>query len=349
MCKVDRMRNWLLVMSVLVLGCGDNSRTCGLGTKVEDGVCLPSVTCGAGTIVDEETGDCVLDGTRICAIGTRFDPVTRTCQIDPSACQNGTVLIGGECLDPTAGMIVDLEEGPEPNGLEYLERSTIPAGRISVQGSTFIVHGTLAPRGGKPDADTYTISVPGPTLLEITVAGVGGVATGFYMDDALFGRYGIDIGHTSSTRQVYVDAQGAELSVADTGVLYDIVNMQGLSGEGGRGDYYLSVTPIPMPAPTLLEFPSTTTGMAPRDQILFYQATLPPSAYHDVRLAMPSSLATAALIVTTPATTNPQRGAEDDEFPGAPAHVRARDTALIMVDNGYALGGAPIEFTLTLE
>jgi hypothetical protein len=246
-------------------------------------------------------------------------------------------------------MIVDLEEGPEPNGLGYIEASTSPAGNISVQGDTFVVHGTLAPRDGRPDIDTYSIAVPGPTLLEISVDGVGGVATGFLAGDSWYGRYAIDIGRDSSTRQVFVDAGGIELSVVDTGVLFDLVTLQGLNGEGGSGAYYLSVKPIPMPTPTVLEVPSTTTGTAPRDKIMFYQAAFTPPGFHDIRLAMPSPLAGAALLTTTLAGTDPRRSVEDDEDLGAPAHVRANGEVVIMVDNVYAFGAGPIEFTLTVE
>ena len=90
--------------------------------------------CGFGTIADEETGDCVPDGTVVCTNGTRFDPLTGACEIDPAACQNGTVLIDGACVDPAVAVVADLQEGPEPNGLGMIEASDAQAGNITLDG-----------------------------------------------------------------------------------------------------------------------------------------------------------------------------------------------------------------------
>src|SRR4051812_30736058 len=82
--------------------CGDNSRQCGNGTTDMNGVCVGGEGGGAS-----------------CGDGTVLDPATNTCVIDPNACQDGTVLVGNQCVD-TGTLTPDIEEGSEPNGLGLL-------------------------------------------------------------------------------------------------------------------------------------------------------------------------------------------------------------------------------------
>src|SRR4051794_40483429 len=76
-------------------GCGDNSATCGPGTTNVDGVCTSDGgnTCGPGTKADA-SGTCVPDGSVVCSDGTKLGTDGK-CEIDPNACQDGTVLVGG--------------------------------------------------------------------------------------------------------------------------------------------------------------------------------------------------------------------------------------------------------------
>ena len=114
------MKAYLALAVLVLVSCGDNSKECGSGTHDKNGVCLGDGACGPGTKLDTTSGECVPDGSMICTDGTVFDPTTSTCKLDPNACQGGTVLIGGQCVDPTAGDVVDVEEAPEPNGLGLL-------------------------------------------------------------------------------------------------------------------------------------------------------------------------------------------------------------------------------------
>lgn len=331
------MRNWVLGAFVLAIGCGDNSRSCGVGTKVEDGVCVPSLTCGPGTIADEETGECVADGTHVCTNGTRFDVVTGACQIDPGSCQNGTVLVGDACVDPTAEMIVDLEEGPEPNGLGFVEDSTAPAGRAMLKPSgPFVVHGTIAPHGDAPDVDTYLVTVDGPTIVEISTDGVGGLAAGF----AVGPRLGIDLGGDTSKARIYARAAGTfELSVGDMRTMLDHTNV------GGAGEYYLSLSPFAVPPPTVVSVPSTTTGSLAHGDLALYQATFPtthPASWYLVSLDMPAALAVGAVTISVERST---------EVDGQPAQIKTQvaGTELIVVDTNVSLVPGPVSFTLTIE
>src|ERR1041384_6096525 len=107
------------------IGCGDGSRACGAGTTDVDGLCVPSstITCGDGTKLDNAQ-----------------------CVVDPASCQAGTVLIGHRCVDPTSGLVIDLEESTEPNGAAIVagvEPSAAPAGAIALKpaGEAFVIHG----------------------------------------------------------------------------------------------------------------------------------------------------------------------------------------------------------------
>src|SRR5690606_37195538 len=159
-------------------------------TIEEGGACLPAAMCGFGTTPEPESGECVPDGSVVCTDGTVFDVLTGTCMVDASACQNGTVLINGACVDPTAGLVVHVQEGPEPNGLGVLEASLAQAGNIALpsagSGESFVIHGTINPHRDDnedgaldPDVDTYVLTVAAPTFVRITADGVNGTAAGF--------------------------------------------------------------------------------------------------------------------------------------------------------------------------
>ena len=142
MCNPRRMSKRLAGLAfVMLAACGDNSRECGPGTIEDNGACVPEATCGFGTHQVPGTYECVPDGTA-CSDGTVFDPLTGQCKIDPSACQGGTVLIGDACVDPAAGLVIDAEEGPEPNGLGILEASDQEAALALARRNPAVRHGS---------------------------------------------------------------------------------------------------------------------------------------------------------------------------------------------------------------
>src|SRR5690349_15490618 len=186
-------------------GCGDGSRSCGPGTMDVDGECVPSsvITCGDGTKLDNAQ-----------------------CVVDPASCQAGTVLIDHRCVDPTSGLVVDLEESREPNGVAIVagvEPSAVPAGVIALKpaGEAFVIHGHLTPfrdadGDGQldPDFDTYLFTVNGSALLSISVDGTGGAQGAFYLiGDArgtvpTYERYGLNLTGDTSERQLFLPTAG---------------------------------------------------------------------------------------------------------------------------------------------
>ncbi len=376
MCKVGRMHKCsagLAVMAIAValsgLGCGDNSRDCGPGTIEEAGSCIPAATCGFGTREHPETGECLPDGSVVCSDGTVFDALTGSCKIDPAACQNGTVLIEDSCLDPTANLVIDAQEGPEPNGLGFIEQSEAQAGNITLKGignGAFVVHGTIDPWRDfnsdgtlEPDVDTYLVTTDVPTFLRITADGVGGTAAGFVAiaevegDDPLadWQRVGLSLVSDTSVRQVYLPRAGTyRLAIADTRTLIEYVTAGFATAAPGdeTSEYYVSLAEQAQPAATLLAVSNgtaTVTGTLASDELAVYAVQLG-SGLNTVRLAMPSALATAAFVVTRDGEF-----AVDARETSSPARALVGDVApttntLIIVDQAYTLLPTSVSFTL---
>lgn len=257
------------VVAAAAVACGDNSAECGPGTTNVDGVCTGggsgSGTCGSGTT--NTNGVCVPN----CTDGTMFDP-TQGCVFDPGQCHDGTVYIAGKgCVDPTAGLVVNVDEGAEPNGLgivvdhstqDPLEaNATVPAGQLTIQdiGQTEVVHGYIKPfqdedGDGIPDgdADAYTVHVSQPTLVNIAIDGIGGVEGGMVAVEALTGpsdplapyrRELLNIDGDTATRQMLFPAAGDyAIVVCDSRTL----EIGGPFG-GSAAEYYMSISQVAMP------------------------------------------------------------------------------------------------------
>ncbi len=75
----------------------DNQTSCGGGTVLDDqtGECVPEATCGAGTVADPLSGLCV--PAIECGLGTVLDPTSNTC-VPEQVCGAGTVNVDGACV-----------------------------------------------------------------------------------------------------------------------------------------------------------------------------------------------------------------------------------------------------------
>lgn len=225
-----------LSCAVAVAGCNADDR-CGEGTVEVDGACVPEGgggECGPGTI--EQDGECVPDGSVICETGTTFDAETGTCVPDITGCAEGTILVEGECVPEGEVREADLEEAAEPNdGL--LANDDFAQFELPAVGESTLLHGCITPYrdvldsdgnevpdgDGEQDADVdaFVFAATEPTLLTITVDGVGGAVGGFQMlalddplDDDGWARFGINLTGDTAQQQVFLPVAGNYLFLA---------------------------------------------------------------------------------------------------------------------------------------
>lgn len=357
------MKRFLLVAMLVGAGCGDNSKDCGPGTEDHGGVCVAVASCGAGTAPDPATGQCVPDGSMICTGGTVFDPSTSSCVPDPSLCQDGTVLVGDECVIPGT---VDLEEGPEPNGLGLLgETSSNPAGIVALKpvGEHFVLHGHINPYQdvdgdglNDPDVDAYTVTVAGPSLLHVSADGLHGLAAGFVAVASVdptnplytWTRFGINLTADTSDRQLFLPAAGTYvLAISDTRSLF----LQGGAAGNPMAEYYVTIDALDMPAPTPLAG-NTVSGTIGGD-VQFYAPAMG-TGINDVLLDMPQTQANAS-VVTLDASSFKGFADESTDIFGDPLPAEmvaggftTPDSAIVVVDDTYNYALGPAQFTLTV-
>jgi hypothetical protein len=338
------MRNSILALVALLGGCGDNSRSCGDGTVVMNGFCVPA-GCGVGTVADEETGECVPDGTIVCSNGTRFDPVTSQCQIDPAACQHGTVLVDGACVDPATGTVANLSEGPEPNAMNIIEVGDSRAGNIVLGTASFVIHGTIQPHAGSPDVDTYVLEVTEPTLVHVSADGLG-INTAFVVMSpgiASWQRFAINLSGDTSQRDVFLPKPGTYLfAVSDTATMFDYADTGNPGMASATGEYYVSVTARALPAPMTLT--STDSGTLASGDLAFYAATVPSGA-HPITVAMPSEFAVSSVVITATSFF----AFDDEDTTAARITTAGIGEALIVVDHVYALSPSSVAYSVSIQ
>ncbi len=350
-------------MLLVAAGCGDNSQECGPGTIDKDGVCVPSAMCGPGT-TDSGMGTCIPDGTSVCADGTKFDPATDRCLLDPNACQGGTILVGNACVDPTTQLTVDLEEAFEPNGLGLLgEASTTPAGVFvpnPVGGSPFVIHGHIRPfedanGDGQidPDIDTYEVMVTAPTVLRITAIGLGGIDGGFVAVDmdtsgalGTWQRLGFDLSGTASRRDLYLPSAGTYLiGIADARTLV----IPGSAAGGDNAEYYVTVEmlDVPTPSPLALAASNASATGTIGSAVSLYTITLP-TGTATIKLAMPAVQALASEVIA--AGDAVIAVANETGMPAtASLAVTGPSDTTIVVDDVVNYAVEPVPYTLTIH
>jgi len=344
-----------------LVGCGDNSKQCGEGTNDLDGdnICQPDETepvlCGDGTSLDMLTGECVPD---------------------PSLCGGGTVLINGMCQDPTEGLVIDLEEGPEPNGFDP---GSTPAGTITLKppgGAGFVIHGCVQPvDNNSPDLDVYLLTVSQPTLLEITADGVGGLAGGFIAlgDDPVLSswfRLGINLTSDTSKRQLLLPTAGSyELVMTDSRTLLPITqNGEGFPVAGnpdGSSCYYATVKQLAFPSSESLDLVNGAAGTI-GSELRFFNASFPtgltsligvidPEDLDDDGIPDIDSRAASSLVLIN----NGQLRQINDSGDGFPANtpvstmlfggIEQGDVPIVVLDYVWNMTPFPADFRIDVE
>ncbi|MFT3696068.1 MAG: hypothetical protein QM831_23220 [Kofleriaceae bacterium] len=317
----------LLVLAVVVAGCGDNSEMCGTGTKRVDNVCVPSndgITCGFGTVLDHASG---------------------TCMPDPTVCRDGTVLIDGTCQDPSANVAIDLEEAAEPNGFESNAHAAGIFTPKDAIGAGFVIHGCIKPDGNTPDVDVYQLSVTAPMLLDVTSAGVGGLVGGFEMlpgQDGLgeYTRIGVATMSQTAKREVFLPSAGTyEFVVADTRTL---LTGQSAGDPNGTTCYYVTLTHEATPSPTPLSVPVGTNDTFDNGKLAFYSANLK-NGFNLLAMSVADSDMVPALDVIVDGVYRPQLTAADAIIAGVPDGT----STLIVADYISNVSYLPVDYVVS--
>ncbi|MFN0246501.1 MAG: hypothetical protein ACKV2T_06310 [Kofleriaceae bacterium] len=343
---MKRLTGFLLCVAAAgLIGCGDNGAECGEGTVLDDGFCVPT-----GTTVS-------------CSDGTILDETTNTCVIDPASCQAGTVLIDGACVDPTAEVTVDVTEAVEPNALGFFgEPSDDPAGDFmlkAVGGAAVVLQGNLNPQADRDDDgeqeadfDTYLFDAAGPTLLEISVDGVGGAAGAFAIlngdSESLLGwvRFGVNRLGDTGKRQVYLPQGGIYiLVVSDTRSF-----VQSLAVGDANNKYYASIKQLAVPTSTAL---TVTGGVAraldtlPAGEVKLYTAPFG-QGLNDISYLIDNLNIRGSIVVTE---NGGARAVANED--GGPAFVQiggiaATDNVLVVADQLINTNGSATAFDLQI-
>jgi hypothetical protein len=363
----------LAVLALLHTGCGDNSEQCGPGTISIDNICIPSGACGPGTTYDAMAGLCTPDGSVVCTDGTKFDTALGICVIDPSSCQDGTVLINGACADPTGGLVIDVEEGPEPNGDNIIESSTAPAGLVpalkDVGGSGIVLHGFIAPFRDidgdgllDPDVDTYVVTVAGPTLVKVTADGVHGVLGAFavFADVAQadplaqYLRVGLSLTGDTSKRQLFLPRAGQyQFVIGDSRTFYQYTTGGPLDAAPGGGEYYVTIDQLSPVTPTSLTKTgnvATVSALFASDETKFYSVAMG-SGENLITLDMPYVQSRGGVVAMRDSTV---LGASDEGTAGQPAQLMVNGFAadqpgVIVADPEYNTASEPVPFMLSVQ
>lgn len=343
----------LAALLAATAGCGDNSVTCGDGTHAEDGVCLPDKACGTGTI--EVNGSCVPDGSVVCTQGTVFDMASGTCVLDPDACADGTTLVDGACVpdDELLMGAADHVERAEPNDGQGGVAGAFDAPALD-QSTTFYGCVTAtedADGDGNLDADydAWLVTASGPTVLEITTDGIGGLSAGFIVVSAdashpaeldSWQRIGINLTGDTAKRQVYLPAAGRyALFVTDARSLF--------LGDAGAGTpstcYFSTVKRVAMPAATALTVPSQA-GMDDGNVKVFTYTAPAEGAVLDLSLNTDAPALSPAFISLRGSTIH--RAAAGDPPFDTVGGLASGDVVSVIVDAVYNYGVAPQAYTI---
>ncbi|CAN5136723.1 hypothetical protein BH11MYX1_BH11MYX1_49990 [soil metagenome] len=326
---MNRLPVWVLAALALA-ACGDNA----VGT-----------TCGAGTVATN--GECVPDGSMVCAQGTKYDVATATCVVDPTACGEGTALLNGVCVADDDALAADLQEAAEPNDSSGAGQFNVPALDAAVT-----LHGCVTPTAtGGRDFDPWLMHADGPTTVEITSDGVHGLSGGFVVLDssgnpllADFRRFGVNLTGDTSQRQVFLPAAGDYvLAMDDTRAL-----LFGTAAGSAKTCYFGTIKHVATPVATAFTFPSSAGADSGKVRILSFDAT----ATGDI---LDLALATTSTTMI-PSMTIMRKGAlvgvANGDAQGTPAFWTlagfdtTNDQAQVVIDPVYNYGLVPQAYSL---
>ncbi|MFK7989238.1 MAG: hypothetical protein AB8I08_24680 [Sandaracinaceae bacterium] len=336
--------------------------TCAAGTtrNAMTGACEPDVECGTGT--SPMGGECVPDGTVICADGTMFDMDTGTCvpNDDLATCAEGTTLIDGECVPDDETLMGETFAAAEPDdptfdgtpatfippavGMEVTAEGCITAADFDMDGEIDV------------DRDVFSFAVSAPGLYRINVDGLGGLAAAFFVapdDGPLFDqnwlRFGLNYAGDTSERQVYLPRAGNYSIFVFDARSFDVDSGFGPPVGNTETCYFMTVEALEVPTATpITDDMATGTLGAPQ----FFSATSVGRQSLTVRLFESQPAAVAGLVIDRAGDVLTNASAagfmEDQAYNFSPG-LNADETLLIVVDTVYSLTTEDIPWRLQLE
>jgi hypothetical protein len=231
----------LLLLSAASLAACGSSVTCGEGTRLEDGACVPEAlaSCPAGQA--RVNGAC----TNPCKAGTQF--ADGSCTVAASVCGPGTELLDGTCrvADPMARVTV--RERAEPNdGTDNGTPFTLPA-----QGAAPVVLGGVvgaADKDGLADFDVFLFTATAGQRILVDAVAVGAPAVAVVLEPVepagKLARFVASTGGRGASRELVLPVGGQwTLSVTEPG---NLVQLGGGPVRGGETfTYAVSVSTLP--------------------------------------------------------------------------------------------------------
>ena len=342
-------------LAVSTGGCASDTE-CGTGTTEVDGTCVPTDSvCGENSQWDDTSkqcvgqsvcaagtslmgNECVPDGSVICETGTTW--AEGKCVADITGCATGTVLVAGECVPFDETLTGDIVEAPEPNDVG----DTPGMFALPAVGEHITIEGCVNPtvdsdEDGQidPDFDAYVFSVAGPTLIDVTVDGVGGLTGGLQVlatdptiADTGWTRIGVDLVGDTAKRQVYLPAAGAYALLLTDG--RSIVS--GLAAGGKDTCYFATVENVAIPAPTPL-VDNAATGVLGATVDFYSYEPISEGAILFPTVTAPSDSAAAGVVTMVSDTFRNANGFAGFGAPAAAAvmGLTSADSVAIAVDS----------------
>ncbi len=240
--------------------------TCGDGTTLSNGQCLPSsiVRCGDGTTLSAE-GTCQPNSTLTCGEGT----VAKDGACVPASvitCGPGTVLTGTACTPEDLMKRVTVPEASEPNFPATNATFTIPE-----IGAPAVVLGGFVNKtaDGEADLDGFTFTAKRLTRIRIAAKAFGSPTAAFLLQPckagvtpceldgvANFGRFALSTESRDSGRNIVIPYDGTYVLLFS-----DSSNLSGgLTMGGDSFSYFAEVTQVAQPAPVPLSVGTAYSG-----------------------------------------------------------------------------------------
>ena len=265
-------------------------------------------------------------------------------------------LVEGKCVPFDSTLVGDVKEAAEPNsGLLRDEMFVFETAKVTLpaEGQTVSLEGCLVPADTNEDdivefdADGFTFTATGPTVLNIKIDGIGGAAAAFSLTSSEmelastnWELNGVEAASTSVERQVYLPIAGEyTLNVVDSRTLLPLFIGGSFPLPVGGPDscYYGQITTLPLPAAKTIKSGEPEVGPVGDVTIYDYAAT-----EETLLVSLSTESGFTGMVLNTEVN-----GAR---IPTATSYkLAAGDAVRFVVDHSFDLAVSPAEYTLSAK